>query len=264
MDGSLTMNTGWRDFKVVNSIFISSRIAILMEVADTDDDPRSVEVTNCKYNWVADGKYDYWFTLGYAQNRGIYLEKMHVSDSDFYNGDTVFNVATPAVPSGNPTHIVISDLTVHPAIDAANPKLFRGNPRSADDQVVYIYDSDIATEDPPMSDWNVLNAAFTGVNDRVNGCRFDDNGTIKYSENQGIATVANGTAALVVNHLISCEAATAFPTPGNIQLTGAENSLEAVQMIADTLSATQFTIRFVGGGNVTADRDVFWRARLTR
>lgn len=265
VDGSLTNNTGWCDFKVVNSTFISSRIAVLMEVADTDDDPRSVEVTNCKYRWEAGGKYNYWFTLGYAQQRGIYLERMHVSDSDFYLGNTVFNVDTPSAPSGNPTFIMLSDLTVHPTIDSVNPRLFRGNPRSADDQIVWVFDSDIATNTPPLGDWNALNAAYTGVNDRVNGCRFDDNGTITYSENQGTATVPNGAAvSAAIPHGIACVAGTAFPVPGSIQITGITAHIETTEMVRDTLTATTFLVQFVGGGNVTGDRIVDWRARLTR
>jgi hypothetical protein len=73
-------------------------------------------------------------------------------------------------------------------------------------------------------------------------------------ENWGTATVANGTASLVVAHGL-------LGTPTLVTVTGAENHVEASQMAVDTAGAANFTIRFHGGGNVTADRDVYWYAR---
>jgi len=263
--GSLTMNAGWRNFKVSNSEFIHSRLAILEEAGGVTDQERYVEVCNCDwwYDSGVSGKFPNAFQLSYDQ--GIYLTRLLIQNCSFNDVTRVFNISTP----DQPTFIHMDNCVVGPTIDATNPTLFSGAAtarRDADDQIVWLSDCDIATDNPPCGDWNTNKVAgsFTGVNDKFDNCRFDDNGTITYSENQGIATVDSGTAVEVVNHGIACEAGTAFPSPGEVSLTGAENHLEAAQMTADTRTATQFSIRFVGGGNVSADRLVQWRARLTR
>lgn len=71
----------------------------------------------------------------------------------------------------------------------------------------------------------------------------------------GEATVLNGTASLVVAHGL-------MGTPTRVVVSGASNHVEATQMGTDTWGAANFTIRFHGGGNVTANRAVAWDAIL--
>jgi len=251
-DGSLTMNWGWRNFRVDNSEFISSRIAILMEQAATADDERFVKVSNTDWHYDAGGKYSFAFQLGHAQNQGIYLSRLQIDGCYF---DDLYNIFATGTPQ-RPTHIHWSDSDVYPPIDSSNPRFFDGVAvRDNDNQVLWIFDSDICTDSTDARRyWGGLR-----TNDRLDEVRFNDNGTITYSENQGVDTVGIGTAAQPVTHALAGDPATF----GSVLICGAENHLEAAQMIRDTVGAAQFTIRFVGGGNVTADRDVQWRARLT-
>jgi len=267
LDGlSFDMNTGWRSLAISNSKFINSRINIIDEEAGHEGQEKSVNVDNCQWWMTSGGFVNSCIVCSYGQ--GVDLEYLQVSNCKFESDGTgnlaVFN-ASGAITTDPPipTHLIFDHIVVEPRIGAAWPKLITGTPRVADHQIVWIFDSVIWTQSPPLGNWSV---AAIGIYDKFDGVTWWDTATSNrlYSENCGVATVDNGTNSEVVNHGLACLAATRFATPDCVLLTGAENHLEAAQMIRDTLTATQFTIRYVGGGNVTADRDVQWRARMTR
>jgi len=260
-DASLDMNRGWRRLIVSNCQFEGGRINILDELSDLDPGlEKTVTVDGCQWKMTAGGLYHAAIVCQYGQ--GVNLEYLQVSNTKFETesgGPSVFNAAGAVTT----THLIFDHIIVEPRIGDSNPKFIIGNARTAHDQIVWIFNSEIWCEDPPLENWNV--ATYSNY-DKFDSVTWWDNATSArlYSENCGVATIDNGTAVEVVNHELACVAATRFATPDCIMLTGAENHVEASQVIRDTLTATQFSIRFVGGGNVTADRDVQWRARMTR
>lgn len=71
------------------------------------------------------------------------------------------------------------------------------------------------------------------------------------SENSGTATILSGNDAVVVSHGLSTNAT-------SVLLTGTHD--EVRDTIVTTITATQFTI--TAAANVTANRDVYWRATV--
>jgi len=71
------------------------------------------------------------------------------------------------------------------------------------------------------------------------------------TENSGTATVANGTASIVVNHGLAT-------TPTVISVVGQHS--EVSDLYVDTVNSDNFTIH--APSNVTADRDIYWEAKV--
>jgi len=258
-NASLDMNRGWRRLIVSNSQFESSRLLILDENSDLDPGlEKTVTVDSCQWNASSGGLYMTAISCSYGQ--GVNLEYLQVSNTKFEataTGAAVFNAAGAVTT----THLIFDHIVVEPRTGSSWPKFITGNARTAADQIVWIFNSEIWTEDPPLEDWNV---ATYSVQDKFDSVTWWDTDTSarSYSENCGIATIANGTNSIVVNHVLACVGATRFATPDVILVTGTHSEVETAYV--STVGATQFTIHKGGAGNVTANRDVYWRARMTR
>lgn len=72
-------------------------------------------------------------------------------------------------------------------------------------------------------------------------------------ENSGAATIASGTASIVVAHGL-------LTTPTTIRVTGTHTEVDLLYV--DTLTTTQFTIHATDG-NTSGDRVVYWDAKYT-
>jgi len=72
-------------------------------------------------------------------------------------------------------------------------------------------------------------------------------------ENAGTAVMLNGNPTIVVAHGLSA-------TPTHVLVTAAEDDANLRGMWVDTIGAANFTIN--GIGNVGADRDIFWEAKV--
>jgi len=262
-DGSLTMNWGWRNFKVTDGTFVSSRLAILMEKAATVDDERFVEISNSYWHYDAGGKYSFAFQLGHAQNQGIYLSRLQVDGCYF---DDLYNIFAAGTPQ-RPTHIHWSDSDVYPAIDSSNPRFFDGAAvRDNDNQVLWIFDSDICTDSTDARRyWGGLR-----TNDKLDGVRFNDNGTLTYSEND----ILSGTFAIdgvalrtvTINHVLA-----GTPAAQHVQATISEDSdlddwwgfiTKVKDITATQISVDIYVLDASATGGATAKVAV--RARLTR
>ncbi|MBA7680542.1 hypothetical protein ES703_88861 [subsurface metagenome] len=74
------------------------------------------------------------------------------------------------------------------------------------------------------------------------------------TENSGTATMLNGGAAIVVAHGLAA-------TPTVINVTGQDT--EVSNIYVDTVGAANFTINRDGAeGNVTADKAIYWEAKV--
>lgn len=71
-------------------------------------------------------------------------------------------------------------------------------------------------------------------------------------EDSGTATIASGTASIVVAHGL-------VATPTTVRVTGTHTEVDRLYVTA--VGAANFTIN-AGAGNVTADRDVYWNAEV--
>ena len=93
--------------------------------------------------------------------------------------------------------------------------------------------------------WATSPATFEGTNTVVRS----NQGYI--SENSSKATMVNGNSSLTVNHGLSANATA-------VQLTGTH--AEVKDCIVTNITSTQFTI--TASSNVTANRDIYWRATV--
>jgi len=101
----------------------------------------------------------------------------------------------------------------------------------------------------------IMNNVFHG---NVTGGMYVTSGTVKVkhnmgfiTENNGIATIPNGSSSVVVDHGLAA-------TPNVVKLTGTHS--EVKDCWVTNVTSTQFTINAPAA--VTADRDVYWQAEV--
>lgn len=82
-------------------------------------------------------------------------------------------------------------------------------------------------------------------------CTVYDAPNFELTNSEGTATILNGNATVVVAHGLRA-------TPTSITLAGTHAEVETCYV--DTVGDTNMTINKGGAGNVTGDRDVYWRA----
>jgi len=190
-NGSVTMNTGWVSLTLSNSIFISTRLAIMDEGSPTGQ-AKNLLVSNCDWNYASGGKFDYAILFSYDQ--GINLANMQVTNCHFKNVPTIFALSGNSSAS---SRISLDNCVVAPKIDSSHPRLFGGTSRFDANATVHISDSYICTDNPPLRDWNP-----SLVGDKFENVKFNDNDVITYSERSGTIVNASATTWTITHGLV--------------------------------------------------------------
>jgi len=246
-NSGLTINTGWKNLDLSNCRFESSRLAILDE-GDPTGAEKNIQISNCQWNQLSDGKYNYCILVGYDQ--GVKLTKLQITNV-LFTGNTQVSALYCSGVSAYPTHFILVNVVLMPVINVNYPQLFGGNARNSDDHVIWIFDSEITTKEPPLRFWNPIRP-----NDRFDNVKWIDTADsgISYSENEGVATIPLGAATVNVTHDL-------VVTPTWVLLTGGD--AEVTQLYATALGAATFTAT-TAIGVTSADRSIYWRASVTR
>jgi len=254
--GSLDINSGLAKVVISSGTLENSRIWIGDE--DTGDE---IDILISDLHWYYNGSDDFNYAIIINWDQGVDIANLIISDCIVENEDVFINMSgQPGI--GQATHFIIDHVKTYPDKGAVLPIFINNTGRTDDLQRVWIFDSYITTDAPPLGDWNPIrdNDRF----DNVVWWDIDDNAEV-FSETAGKATIALGGNNVVVTHnLVSTpDYDPANDLFGIVLVTGTHAEVEACYV--DTVGAATFTIHKgnIGAGNVTADRYVFWKASIT-
>jgi len=250
VNASLDMNTGWSNLEITNCYFNNSRVWIGDEGSPTGQE-KNVQISNCRWKRIRPGKYTQCIVIGYAQ--GVNLAKLQITNVLFYVEPPAFMYPlSPSGASSYPTHIILENVVVRTVSNPTRPTLFGDTARDSDDHIVWIFDSEITTNNPPLGNWNPIRP-----NDRFENVKWintSDSG-VSWSESRGNATISSGTSSVTVNHILVKR--TPWTT---IQVTPTSDWANCTQFWWDwaSFTNTQFVIRMEG--NTDDDVTFNWYA----
>jgi len=193
---SLTMNRGWRNFLVSNSMFVDSRLNLIDE--DTPDRvERLIKIVNNDWIITGTGKYSSCICITYGAT-GVNISNLQVCNTCFdqYTDANMVVFDITNAPD-DPTRIICEDIVVKGDPAFSWPRFIDGTARDNDNQMMWIFDSEILTYEPPLADWNNIR-----TNDRFDNVRWIDSGdaSVTYSERHGIASITGAVNVVDVNH----------------------------------------------------------------
>ena len=237
----ITMNTGWSQLAMTNCEFVNSRFLVLDEGAPAGQEKRVV-LDNCIFDFPDGTGILYPILLSYDQ--GIKLSTLQITNCRFFNVQDALLAVSGA--SSYPTHIILDNVVLDPRIDSVYPKLFSGDARTNDNQIVWIFNSYMTTSNPPLGDWNNLRP-----NDRFDNVKWNNTATsaVTYSENCGSQANTTSTTFVFNHNLVT--------TPVLVLASFNDTAVDGWTWTATT---TQITITVTGtlAGNVTC----YWYGQI--
>lgn len=257
-DTSIDFNTGWSNLTVTGFVFEGCRINIVDE-GDPTGQEKNVQIGDGVSKSIAGGKYAGQIAISYGQ--GVFLKKLQVTNVHWRRIDGNLIAFQPTGTPESATHWILDNINIEDK-NFSWPRWLDGGGRDNDNQIIWIFNSKITAYLPPLGDWNPIRD-----NDRFDNVQWiwTEDGTITYSESCGKATILNGQPSVTVTHnLVSTpDYDPANDIFGIVLITGVGAAhAELHELCVNTLGAATFIIEHVGG-NVTADRTVFWRASIT-
>lgn len=257
-DFSIDFNTGWSNLVVNNFTLDDCRIAILDEGTPTGQE-KNVQIGDGVINSNSGGKYAGAILISYGQD--VNLATLQITNVLWNRVDGNMVCIQPSGAATDPTLWILDNVRIK-NVDYSWPRWIDGTARNNDNQVIWIFDSEITTYTPPLEDWNPIRD-----NDRFDNVKWikTTDSSIYYSETCGKATIPNGSATVAVTHGL-VDAPDYDPANshfGTVLVTGEGAAhAELYEVCVNTIGAATFVIEHVGG-NVTADRTYFWRAHVT-